>query len=104
MPTPDRIAVPPPGENPIIHEVTTPLSSVLYERLSIEEEGASAYIEFLDDGQCITILHTFVSEKLRGLGLGRWLVFEVAGIASKRANSLAAECAYASRILMQESP
>ena len=59
------------------------------------EEESLAKMEFVYNGDEITINHTFVSEQLRGQNVGRQLLEKIVGFAREKNKKIIPICPYA---------
>jgi predicted GNAT family acetyltransferase len=63
-----------------------------------------AEINFIPTGENeLSITHTYVSDILRGQGMGRKLVDAVADLARAQGNKLSATCTFAAKVLLEDA-
>lgn len=68
-------------------------------RFEIEFDKDKAYIEYIDNGDSLTITHTFVPKELTGKGVAAELTKKVIEYAKNSNKQLNATCPYAVRYL-----
>ena len=77
-------------------------ATVLMQRLEIEQDGATAFLNYSVDGERqLTIWHTEVPEHLRGKGIGGQLVQKALALAAEKGWSVEPICSFAKAYISQ---
>ena len=67
----------------------------------MEIDGATAYLEYLDQGRSLVLTHTFVPPALRGRGLAGRLTRAALDFAREKGKIVDPQCSYAASFMDQ---
>ena len=70
-------------------------------RFEMEIDGATAYLEYLDQGQRLVLTHTFVPPPLRGKGLAGKLTRAALDFAREKGKTVDPQCSYVAAFMEQ---
>ena len=70
-------------------------------RFEMEIDGATAYLEYLDQGRSLVLTHTFVPPALRGRGLAGRMTRAALDFAREKGKTVDPRCSYAAAFLDQ---
>jgi len=70
-------------------------------RYETEVDGHLSYVEYTQDGNCLTLTHTFVPPELRGRGIAEVLVRTALDAARAAGRRVVPQCSYVARFIVK---